>query len=380
MRIFHIVENLDKGAVETWLVNTFICSRFTKPEWEWTFYCILGKAGQMDQQVLNAGGNIIYAPVTISQKIPFLTHLRHSLKAKSYDILHVHHDYLSGFYLLAALGLNIPKKILHIHNNDRALPVGNRYLHGALLWPFHWLSLKMTDVAVGISKNTLYEYLHSAWILPRKKTKVLYYGVEFDKQLSPYISIKTELAIPPYSKIILFVGRMNRFKNPLFVLEILKEINLSRSDIYALFIGQGELEPVLKGKVDEYNLAEKVRILGWRSDIKSIMQQADIFIFPRLEFPKEGLGLVVIEAQAAGLPSLVTNGIVPDAIIIRELVSVLNLDDTKVWTAKTIQVLESGKPYSSEEARQLMNQSHFELHHATTELIGLYENDLNKSQ
>ena len=51
MKIIHIVENLDKGAVENWLVNIFIESRKTRPGWEWTFYCILGKEGRLDEKV-----------------------------------------------------------------------------------------------------------------------------------------------------------------------------------------------------------------------------------------------------------------------------------------------------------------------------------------
>jgi hypothetical protein len=120
-RIIHIVENLDKGAVENWLVNIFLSSRKTRPDWHWTFYCILGKKGRLDEKVREAGGEIIYAPVNISHKISFLRHLRSVLNNGSYDIIHAHHDYLSGFYLLASAGIRFKKRILHIHNTDKVL-------------------------------------------------------------------------------------------------------------------------------------------------------------------------------------------------------------------------------------------------------------------
>ena len=60
LKIIHIVENLDKGAVENWLVKTFIESRKMYPNWQWTFYCILGKEGRLDEKVKAAGGEIIY--------------------------------------------------------------------------------------------------------------------------------------------------------------------------------------------------------------------------------------------------------------------------------------------------------------------------------
>ena len=92
MKIIHIVENLDKGAVENWLVNIFLESRKIRPDWEWTFYCILGKPGRLDENVRNAGARIIYSPVTVSNKLSFLKYLRIELKRGGYDILHAHHD------------------------------------------------------------------------------------------------------------------------------------------------------------------------------------------------------------------------------------------------------------------------------------------------
>ena len=107
MKIIHIVENLDKGAVENWLVNIFVESRKIRPSWDWTFYCILGREGRLDEKVRNAGGKIVYSPVTVSDKIGFLKSLRRVLKAGKFDIIHAHHDYLSGFYLLASAESNL---------------------------------------------------------------------------------------------------------------------------------------------------------------------------------------------------------------------------------------------------------------------------------
>ena len=162
MKIIHIVENLDKGAVENWLVNIFIESRKIRPGWEWTFYCILGKEGTLDEKVKKAGGIIIYSPVTISRKLAFLKNLRKILKTGKYDILHAHHDYLSGFYLLASTRIKFRKRFLHIHNTDKALPVGNKTLHNfstrnlSESWDFI-----LSDQVIGISKNTLEEFAKS---------------------------------------------------------------------------------------------------------------------------------------------------------------------------------------------------------------------------
>ena len=71
-------------------------------------------------------------------------------------------------------------------------------------------------------------------------------------------------------------------------------------------IGIGELEEQIRNKVEQYDLSNKVLFLGKREDVNCIMQAADIFAFPS-RF--EGFGIVLIEAQAAGLKCIVSNEI-----------------------------------------------------------------------
>src|SRR5438034_10613038 len=117
MKILHIVENLHRGAVETWLVRMLEECRNLRPDDEWTFYCALGQPGRHDKQVRALGGRIIYSPVPFGKTFSFLRALRQTLKTERFDVMHCHHDLLSGFYLLAATGLPM-KRIVHVHNTD----------------------------------------------------------------------------------------------------------------------------------------------------------------------------------------------------------------------------------------------------------------------
>ena len=374
MKIFHIVENLDKGAVENWLVNVFIESRKAKPDWIWTFYCILGKEGMLDDKVKNAGGIIIYSPVTISNKLAFLKNLRKVLKAGRYDILHAHHDYLSGFYLIAAIGLNFKKRLLHIHNTDKALPVGNKTLHKLLLGPFRNLGLLFSNQVIGISENTLKEFSKTGNVRD-KNFIILYYGVNFerfDKQPDKSL-IRKEFNLPDNAKILLYAGRMNDLKNPVFVIDVLNQLLTRRNDVFAVFIGQGDRAFSVKMRAEELGIEHYIRICGWHNNVPAVMNSADVFVFPRKEYPKEGLGLVVVEAQAAGLPLFITEGIVKDAIVITELVHFNNLKDPSTWAKQISEVLDAPVPISKNEALEVMKKSEFELGKATKNLIDIYE-------
>ena len=375
MKIFHVVENLDKGAVENWLVNIFLESRKYRPEWKWTFYCILGKEGRLDESVRAAGGEIIYSPCWISEKLPFLRHLRHTLKKGDYDILHVHHDYLSGFYLTAAIGLTFQRRFLHVHNTDKSLPLGSARARRLLLRPLRYAALRMTDKIIGISADTLDEFL--AGVKLRKgRSAILYYGIDLSKFYEDHPGgwLNREMDIPSGMKVLLFAGRMNELKNPGFVIDILHALQSYRKDVIALFVGEGGEKQTVIGKSSAYGLEDKVRLAGWRNDLSVIMQQSDLFVFPRIEYPKEGLGLVVVEAQSAGLPMVLSHGIVPDAIVIPELASFIPLKDNPgEWAAIIHAVLEKGKPMPASSALQKMTGSRFNLPNATKNLIALYE-------
>jgi glycosyltransferase involved in cell wall biosynthesis len=372
-----VVENLDKGAVENWLVNVFLESRKTRPDWEWTFYCYLGNKGRLDDKVIAAGGKIIYSPFWISQKYQFISHLRNTLKTGKYDIIHSHHDYLSGFYLLASTGISFKKRVLHIHNTDKVLPVGNKTVQKVLLPVFKKLAIHFSDLIVGISKDTLFQFVQNE-TFRKKKTTVLYYGIDLDsfKDAMPREVLRNEWKISANSKVLLYTGRMTRLKNPVFVVEILKELLTIRKDVFAVFVGKGELEEAVLERIKQLGLTDNVRMLGWRNDIAAIMQAADVFVFPRVEYPKEGLGLVVVEAQAAGLRMAISRGIVEDAIEIDEVTSIIPLaNNSGEWAQAINKILQEPAVIDRATALERMLQSRFALPRATENLINLYENN-----
>jgi glycosyltransferase EpsF len=374
MKLIHIVENLEKGAVENWLVSVFLNSRELRTEWSWTFYCILGKPGRLDERVRQAGGTIIYAPCSISDKMKFLKHLRTTLVIGQYDIIHAHHDFLSGFYMLAAMGLP-GRKLIHVHNNDHAVPVGSQALRKILLPMLRRSCFWLADDIVAISEFTREDFKNN-YSGNKPRFHVLYYGIDmmkFDIPADP-VKLRMSYGMPADARVLLFTGRMIREKNPVYVVDILNALLQLRPDVYALFIGNGEQREVVLARADELGVQEHVRVVGWSDNIAATMKSVDVFVFPRHEFPKEGLGLVVVEAQCAGLPVFLSHGIVKDAVVIEALACYLNLDDPKDWATQIHKVLNDSPRVSRDQALRSMMGSKFSLNHSTKKLIDLYEN------
>ena len=103
---------------------------------------------------------------------------------------------------------------------------------------------------------------------------------------------------------------------------------------------QGRLNRSCTSARGALGLEDRVRMLGWRDDTVALMRVADLFVFPRAEevsddLGKEGLGLVVVEAQAAGLSALLSRGIPDDAIVIPELCETLSVSEgSKAWASQ----------------------------------------------
>jgi glycosyltransferase involved in cell wall biosynthesis len=243
------------------------------------------------------------------------------------------------------------------------------------LRPLRTIAIYFSDIIVGISNDTLLEFVGRN-ANAKRKGRILYYGIDLrpfeivsDKEL-----FRKQLGMPGSAKILLFIGRLNSFKNPLFVVVILHELLKSRNDVYAVFVGKGDLEGDIFSMAVELGIIEHIRILGWSDSTSQIMKDSDVFVFPRVEYPKEGLGLVIVEAQAAGLSMIISNGIVEDAIVIKELVYYSSLNDPPSFWARNIEEILANKPAVSQiQALELMKSSRFDLREATQNFIDLYE-------
>lgn len=108
------------------------------------------------------------------------------------------------------------------------------------------------------------------------------------------------------------VGRMAYQKNLKFLIECFYEIQVKEDRAVLLLVGNGYLEPELRAQVKEYGIEEKVIFAGAVNNVEDYMQAMDVFAFPTLF---EGLGIVVVEAQAVGLKCVCSTGVPKEAML-----------------------------------------------------------------
>ena len=151
--------------------------------------------------------------------------------------------------------------------------------------------------------------------------KKFIYNEEVRKQKRAELKVEDKFVIG-------HVGRFNLQKNHEFLVKCFADFAKTNDDAVLVLIGNGEMQEKIKKMAKEYGIETKVKFLGLREDIPQLLQAMDLFLFPSLF---EGLPVTLVEAQAAGLPCVISDTIT-DEIMITEQISKVSLSgNTSLW-------------------------------------------------
>ena len=167
-----------------------------------------------------------------------------------------------------------------------------------------------------VEKDEVY-FLHNAVDLD-----VYYYSEEGRKKVREEFSIDSEQLVIGH------IGRFNNQKNHSFLLDVFKEINKCNPSLLLILVGNGEKKQQIVSKIKKLGLDDSVILTGIRSDITDLLSAMDVFVFPSFY---EGMPNTIIEAQATGLPCILSDSITKEAKI-TNLLHYLSLNKTsKEW-------------------------------------------------
>ena len=159
-----------------------------------------------------------------------------------------------------------------------------------------------------------------------KNVSVIRNGIDFDRFKNIPVSKKEkrkELNIPEDAYVIGQVGRFTYQKNPEFTVSVFHELLKKNKNAYLLLIGRGKQEAELRKQIEDLGVKDHVRLMVSRDDIPELLKTMDVFILPS-RF--EGFGIVLIEAQVAGLPCVVSDN-VPEQVYQTANITKLSLQD-----------------------------------------------------
>ena len=284
-----------------------------------------------------------------------------------YDVIHSHVYHFSGYVLFLAARMGIPVRIAHSHNDYRQtadsepgiLRRGYIRLMSELLRRFPTSGLATSEIAA----TALFG---EDWDL-RNDREVLHCGVDLAGFGHDWIQGQTraELGLSQDTLVLCQIARFVFQKNHSFSLEIAARLDQVGKDFHLLLIGGGVLDKSIRNEIMDRGLQDKVTILDDRDDIPELLTTVvDILLLPSLN---EGLGLVLIEAQAAGKPAIASNVVPSEAAIVPGLVTRLPLD-ANAWVEQIDYISQSLPIVDRAMALNLVRQSDFEVSNSVFKL------------
>jgi glycosyltransferase involved in cell wall biosynthesis len=341
MRILHVLGKLDRGGVETWLVQ--VLRHIDRQKYQMDFLVHTTDPGAYDEEVRSLGARIIPC-LTPSNPLQYALNFRRVLREYGpYDVVHSHVHHYSGYVLMLAAVAGVQVRIAHSHTaapEQSASAIRRAYLKLMRNLIKHHASAGI--VVSSFAGNSL---------MPDWREDVRWHllpcGIEtkpFDAEVD-HAQVRKQLGIRPGAPVVGHVGRFVGVKNHKLILRIAEELLKLEPRAVFLLVGDGPLRPEIEGEISQRGLSEHFVIAGLRNNVPEILKGAmDIFLFPS-EY--EGLPIALMEAELAGLPCLCSDVIAPEAELVPGMVARLPLSASpKKWAESLHRILKSAEIWS----------------------------------
>lgn len=325
IRVLQVVTHMNRGGLETMLMNYYRNIDRSKIQFDFLTHRPENEKKDYDDEIRSLGGRIYHMPVLNPFSPGYMKSLDKFFKEhKEYKIVHSHLDCLSAYPLKAAKKNGVPVRIAHSHNTSQEKNL--KYLikdYAKKQIPKYATHLFACGQEAG------------KWMFGKHKFQIMNNAIDAKKFIyNEEVRREKRKELDLEGKFVIgHVGRFNVQKNHEFLIDIFYQIQKKESNAVLLLVGNGELEEKIKDKVRRLGLEEKVIFYGISERIYEILQAVDVFVFPSLF---EGLGIALVEAQAAGIECFASLGVIPHEAKVTDHCHFVSLDESSEQWAEYI--------------------------------------------
>lgn len=324
-RVLIITNTIDCGGAEAFVMKVFRC---LKPK-GYTFDFLINnrKSNFYEEEISQLGGSIFYGCSKSRSPLKSFQTVYQTVKAGQYKTIFCISTHPLGFLdLLAAKLAGAKKRLIRSTTSKTGGAMPELFIEFSRLLVRHLATSMLapsTEAAI---------WLFGEKPVQKGRVHIITNGVDindyhYDEKTRR--QTRAQLGVAKQDKVIGHIGRFSSPKNHKFLIDVFADIHTKDPDTILLLVGGGELEPDIRQQIQKRNISEAVKFLGVRNDVYRLLMAMDVMIFPSFY---EGLPNVVIEAQAVGLPCLISDTISSE-VKITELVSFLSLDKgIAAWT------------------------------------------------
>lgn len=365
IRVLHVLQRMEAGGTQALLMNIY--RNIDRNKVQFDFLVEYPNKQFYDSEIISLGGRVYYTNVRKDKNIfKFQKVLKNIIDENKYKIIHVHTYSIGYFVLKTAKKCGVPVRIAHSHNNETVHD--SKYFLKLFMQKLY--TIYATDF-IACSKEAG-DYLFGKedyWVLPNAidSRKFVSHLENTEKKIDKLI-FKEKFVVG-------HVGRLHPQKNHKFLLDIFKEIKKIKTNAVLVLVGTGPMEEEIRERVNKLGLSDSVYFLGNRKDMPSVYQAFDVFLLPSLF---EGLGIVAVESQASGIPTICSEG-VPDEANVSPLYKKCSLNDNASTWARTV-IDFSENPYAHTNVQDYIKKSGFDISSTTGLVQNFYVNNFEKNK
>lgn len=308
-RLLCLVSSMNSGGAETFLMKLYRV--IDRSKYQMDFCVNIYEKGFYDDEIESLGGRIYHIPPKSSDVTEYRKQLTQVVKEGQYrSVLRITSNAAGFMDLMLAKRAGAIRCCARSSNSSD----GDNFT----AWLAHRLGRFLYDryVDVKIAPSDLAaRYTFGKKAYDRGDVSILHNAVDlsvFQYNTEDRQKIRKEFQIAQNSLIVGHIGRFDVQKNHKYLLDVFAQIIKRRSDAVLLLVGRGPLEDEIQAIVGKMGLMDRVVFAGIRNDVSKLLSAMDVLVFPSLY---EGMPNAVIEAQATGLPCVISDTITREADI-----------------------------------------------------------------
>lgn len=369
LRVLHVIGKMDRGGAETLLMNLY--RSIDRSRIQFDFLVHSPEKGDYDDEIQALGGKLYHLIPFIAPNLP---RYRSACRAffrehqGQYPIVHGHIGSCAAIYLSEAKRFG-SVCIAHSHAQKNSFSPAE--------WVFRMLSYQTRNVAdyfMACSEQAGIDRYGKA-VVASDRFRVLNNGIDVVRYACTDAEHNAAKRAAGYDDNIVVghVGRLTEIKNHRFLIDTFCEFKAMHPNALLFLVGRGSLEEQLKKYSAERGVSDSVVFFGVRPNVEDYLKLFDVFVFPSV---REGLGMSVIEAQAAGLPCVISTGVPETASVTPFARRIPLAEGPKRWATEIEDALDN-KP-SREKCPQYVSDAGYDINEVARDLTDYYFDLLKK--
>lgn len=363
IRVLHVIGAMDRGGAETLLMNLY--RAIDRSAIQFDFVVHTEQRCDYDDEIEGLGGRIFRVPrfTGLNAKEYGRAFRQFFAEHSEYSIVHGHIGSSSAIYLGQAKRAGC---YTIAHSHAKKFPLSLSEIGFRI---FSYPTRFIADFFMAASSEAGRDRYGRVFSDPAR-SKILKNGIDLDLYRcdeAMQAASKEELGLAG-TPLIGHIGRLAPEKNHAFLLETVVQVKRQIPSVKLVCAGRGPLLSQLSKLSNQLGIADSVEFLGVRDDIPELLRAFDLFLFPSIT---EGLGISAIEAQAAGVPSLLSTG-VPEEAEVSTIVQRIPLDEGPVaWADRCVALL--GNLPARQDHREEVRSHGFDIRDSASWLSNFYQ-------